>query len=595
MSRVTGPILAALAVLSLVLPASMPAMAVGLEDLVTDPEGDVLDAATNLTVDLPGIDILNARVADLSGDLEISITLSGAPVAEGEYTVNIVVDSTDLYTFTRSDLGDYSASDPLGAPVAVTGWFDPGRVVWEVSTALLSVDTGLGLMSAYTFLTNSTGATLADSLEVAPPSNEPPVVTITAPSDGADVTGMVTLTGTASDDTAVTAVFLRIDGGDWVLVTGTEAWSHGLDTTGLDDGSHTLEARAFDGEMSSAIVAVTFNFALGGFEPPMVTIGWPDGHTVSGIINVTGTAADDGGLDRVEVRVDDGAWQVASGTYAWTFQLDTGSLTEGEHTVEAVAHDHGGEASSPVTRSFVVSVEPPSNAPPTVTITDPLDGDYVSRTHQNFTFEGTADDDASVVAVEARLEGGDWRACSFNSGVWTLGMDLRPLEPWASFRLEARAFDGELYSEVASVDFLMDRNLPPEIVISGTSRTSEYLMVTGTASDDVDPIERIEAYLVGEGSGSVTFEPVDGDPTHVTWTHKQILRGLDKEMAYELVFTAYDAHDPSDSVDISFKREDPDSGVDPKAPGPGPVAVLLAMASIALVLRHRRPPRWGRR
>ncbi len=590
----TTPGIPALVLLAVLL-LGLPSTAVVLDDVAVDPAGDVVDTATNMTADLPGIDILNARVADLSGDLEVSITLSGAPVAEGEYTVNVLVDSTVLFTFTRSHLGEYSASDPLGAPVAVTGWFDPDRVVWEVSTALLSAGTGLAVLSAYTFVTNSTGAVLADSLEVTPPANDPPVVAITAPSEGANVTGIVTVSGSASDDAAVTAVLLRVDGGEWVAVTGTETWSHVLDTTGLADGAHTIEARAFDGELSSAVVSVTVNFALGGFEPPMVTMAWPDGHTVSGTIEVTGTAADDGGVERVEVRVDGGAWQVASGTHAWTFQLDTGSLTEGEHTVEAVAHDRGGELSSTVTRTFVVTVEPPVNQPPTIVITAPLDDDIVPRTRQNFTLRGTASDDVAVLAVQVRLDGGDWMDCSLGGGAWTLGVDLRPLVPWSSNLLEARAFDGELYSEVAGVHFDMETNNPPEIVVTGTSRTSDHLLVTGTASDDVDPIERIEAYLVGEGTGSVAFEPVDGDPTRVTWTYKQLFRGLSEDTEYELVFTAYDAHDPSDPADVTFKREDKDSGVDPKAPGPGPVAVLMAMASIALVLHHWRLPRRERR
>lgn len=565
-----------------------PASAVALEDVVYDPVGDVVDGATNLTVNLPGIDILNARVDDLAGDLEISITLAGSPLAEGEYTVNVMVDSTDLFTFTRSDLGEYYANDPLGAPVAVIGWLDPDRVVWEVSTALLSVGTGLAVLSSYTFVTNSTGAILADSLEVTPPANDPPVVAITSPSDGANVTGIVTVTGTATDDSGVTAVFLRVDGGDWSQVMGTDPWSHNLDTTGLSDGTHTLEARAFDGELSSAVVSVTVNWALGGFEPPQVLISWPDGHAVSGTMTVTGTAADDGGLDRVEVRVDGGAWQVASGTNAWSLDVDTTALSLGEHALEAIAYDLAGEAARVASTTFVVAEDPSVNRPPTATVTTPRSGSVVYFSTRPYNLMVTASDDVAVVGVEVRWEGVDWMACTLSGDSWTLSVDTRTQFRQQLVTLEARAFDGELYSEVTRSPFSLESNSPPVVTLTSTKRTSQYLLVSGTAIDEDDPIVSVEVYLEGEGSGMLSFEVVGGDPKHVTWTHKQLFRGLAKDMDYFLTITASDAYNSGDGVDVMFQRTDTDSGVDPRTPGPGPSSVILAMTAAMVVLMLSR-------
>jgi hypothetical protein len=103
-----------------------------------------------------------------------------------------------------------------------------------------------------------TGETQVIVGEGGPPVNTPPTVTITAPSDGATVSGSVSITGTAADtDGTVTLVQVRIDGGSWLTATGTTSWTRSWDTTGVSDISHTIDARSFDGTDYSALDSVT--------------------------------------------------------------------------------------------------------------------------------------------------------------------------------------------------------------------------------------------------------------------------------------------------------------------------------------------------
>jgi hypothetical protein len=92
--------------------------------------------------------------------------------------------------------------------------------------------------------------------------------------------------------------------------------------------------------------------------PPTVRIGAPtSGSTVTGSVTVSGTAADDGVVARVEIAVDNGAWTVAGGTTSWSATLSTTPYADGSHTITARATDSAGNAS---TASVTVTT---SNAP----------------------------------------------------------------------------------------------------------------------------------------------------------------------------------------------------------------------------------------
>ena len=78
---------------------------------------------------------------------------------------------------------------------------------------------------------------------------------------------------------------------------------------------------------------------------PAVSITQPaSGSTVSGTITVSGTAQAQGsaGVAQVEVSVDNGTSQLATGTSSWTATIDTTALTNGAHTITARATDTNG-------------------------------------------------------------------------------------------------------------------------------------------------------------------------------------------------------------------------------------------------------------
>lgn len=587
----------ALLVVLALLAVGLPAGAVTLEDLVYDPEGDVVDGATNGTVSLPGIDVLNARVDDLAGDLEVSITLAGAPKAEGTYTVNVMVDSTYLFSFSRSSLGDFTASDPVGSPVAVIGWLDPDRVAWEVSTDLLSVKTGLAIDSVYTYVTNGTGAVLQDILEVNQPNGQP-YVEITSHLGGETLEGTVEIRGTASDDGGVTMVMLRVDDGEWTPVNGTESWDHDLDTTTLPDGPYWIEARASDGQLYSEVdrLFVVVDNVPGEVYPMTVAITWPlDGARVDGTVNVTGTATPAGGVSGINLRIDGGDWFWPQGNTSWWYDLDTTVLADGQHWLEAKSLGYNrAESSVASTMMWVGEGPPPDNLPPTVLISSPTEGKLMDRSREAFRFSGTVLDDVGATRVEVRLNGSEeWDEATLSDSSWSLDLTLFHLEPDAPNFVEARAFDGELYSDVARVNFKMRRNSAPHISLEVLEKTSDELVMGGVANDEADAITKVEVRFDDYDWQDIQFQIVEGDPSSVEFEYSLSLMGLPEEEEHTLEFRATDSWGSRGTEHQTFERFKTHSGTDPKAPGPGPLAALLALAAIALLLRGRRFPRRG--
>jgi hypothetical protein len=100
---------------------------------------------------------------------------------------------------------------------------------------------------------------------------EAPLCMITSPANGSRVNGIVQIRGTAHNGSALLKVILvRIDGGKWSNASGLEYWRFPVDAGKLNNGKHTVEARAFDGSRYSITASVEIEVQNA---QPMITIG----------------------------------------------------------------------------------------------------------------------------------------------------------------------------------------------------------------------------------------------------------------------------------------------------------------------------------
>jgi outer membrane protein assembly factor BamB len=102
----------------------------------------------------------------------------------------------------------------------------------------------------------------------------PPTVSITAPSGGATLSGIVSVAASASDNTGVASVQLKLDGANLGPLLTSVPYTYSWDTTTASAGGHTLSAVAADdagNTATAANVSVTVNNA--GPPPPTVLLG----------------------------------------------------------------------------------------------------------------------------------------------------------------------------------------------------------------------------------------------------------------------------------------------------------------------------------
>jgi chitodextrinase len=184
----------------------------------------------------------------------------------------------------------------------------------------------------------------------------PPTVSLTAPANGATVSGPVTISANAADNVAVASVQFKLDGANLGAADTTAPYSLAWDSTKASNGAHTLSATATDtsgNTASSANVSVTVSNSSTDTTPPTVSITAPaNGATVSGTVSVTANASDNVGVASVQFQLDSANLGVVNITSPYSVSWNTTTATNASHTLRAIAKDAAGNS----TTSTVVTV-----------------------------------------------------------------------------------------------------------------------------------------------------------------------------------------------------------------------------------------------
>jgi poly(hydroxyalkanoate) depolymerase family esterase len=189
----------------------------------------------------------------------------------------------------------------------------------------------------------------------------PPSATLTAPVNGAIVSGIVTISANASDNVGVVRVEFLIDGA--LVASDTSApYSHAWDSAAGANGTRLLRARAIDaaGNVGTSVeFSVTVSGGIEDSTPPTVNLAFPgNGATVSGTIQLAAVASDDTGVASVEFRVDGtsiGFGNASAQAGPWTLDWNTASVANGSHALSVIAQDARGNQSIDNDTSVVVN------------------------------------------------------------------------------------------------------------------------------------------------------------------------------------------------------------------------------------------------
>ena len=228
-----------------------------------------------------------------------------------------------------------------------------------------------------------------------------PVVNITAPANGATVSGTVNVTATATDAVGVVGVQFTLDGSPLGAEDTTAPYSVAWNALTAANGTHVLSARARDaaGNVGNAPL-ITVN-VINDVTAPTVSITSPaNGATVSGTITVTATAADNVGVAGVQFLLDGVALGAEDTTAPYSVAWNTTTATAGTHVLSARARDAAGNIG--VAANVTVTVNNADVTAPTVSITAPANGATVSGT---INVTANAADNVGVAGVQFLLDG----------------------------------------------------------------------------------------------------------------------------------------------------------------------------------------------
>ncbi len=161
---------------------------------------------------------------------------SGAVVSK---TVTVSANATDNVAVAKVQFQLDGAN--VGTAVTVA----PYAYSWDTTKTTNAAHT-LRAIATDTSNNSTTSASVSVTVNNSATDTTPPTVAITSPASGASVSGTVTVSGTASDNVAVSLVQVSVDNGSFSNASGTTSWSFSLNTVSLSNASHTLAAKATD-------------------------------------------------------------------------------------------------------------------------------------------------------------------------------------------------------------------------------------------------------------------------------------------------------------------------------------------------------------
>lgn len=184
----------------------------------------------------------------IAGTVAGIVTISGTASDDVKVVlIDVVIDGISVITFVTD-----SFSYDWNADLEV-----PGLHTIEVTATDLAGNSG------------NHSVTVEILVPPPPPDLTPPILSIVEPASGITVSGSVTISGTAFDETQLQTVEVNIDGAGPVLATGLDFWEFLLDSKNFVNGAHTITAVATDTNGNIATVSIDLDIQNIILPPPV--------------------------------------------------------------------------------------------------------------------------------------------------------------------------------------------------------------------------------------------------------------------------------------------------------------------------------------
>jgi len=526
-----------------------------------------------------GLHELEVRAEDIYGIQNISMSVGfsidlGAPTAEvtspsqGSYqNGTFVIQGT---AFDSEGVASVKVSTNGGADYYDATDTGVGFSTWSYTAAVPGDGLADGNRTIKVMAEDTAGKIGFTNLQVII-DTEDPTASFLVPANSSSVNGEVLVKGSASDNTQVTKVELKIGKSDpWIEMAGTYNWEYSIDSVSYAISEHAdetppgsdvwklnIQARATDAAANIATITDYYIFIDNDLDKPTVTVISPsDGQNLGGSVLVSGTAFDDDLVHHVEMQLelnadgdyldqidlngdldtndpfeDESQWYQVSGTTLWTQELNnSGELyqTEAGHngdiTIRVRAVDTKDGINPDIPGNFQELSIHFDDTIPRVENLSHSSGDYVKG---NFTLTGDALDDQQITSISISYDGGvSYTDITSNPAYVTknaindydlhIPIDTTAYIPTSGILyLRLKVVDNANYQKLNYINLNVDNVYPTGAYTLDSSNifgSGVFSRVQGTAEDagSVSGIEEIHVYFVRAGN---VYNPKLNDTT----------------------------------------------------------------------------------
>lgn len=425
-----------------------------LTAVARDPGGNT---ATSAPVTVSVLDVTAPSVS-LTAPANGATNLSGTVTVSASASDNVGVTSVQ---FLLDGID-------LGSPITAA----PYTYAWDTSTATAGSHTLTAVASDAAGNSTTSTAVTVILADVTPPS-----VSVTAPMSGASLSGIVTISASASDNVGVASVQFQLDGANLGTPVTAAPYTYSWDTGTTTPGNHTLTAIASDATgnitTSSGVTITVLDVSA-----PSVSVTAPaNGAHVAGTVTVSASASDNVGVTSLQFQLDGVNLGAAITAAPYTLSWDTTTATAGSHTLTAIASDAAGNHGT--SASVTVTVD---NSAPTVSVTAPAGGALLKGT---VSVTASASDNIGVASVQFQLDGVNLGApvttapysVSWNTTTATVG----------AHSLTAIATDASGNATTSAAVSVSVDNVAPTVSLTSPAAgsVSGTVTLTASASDNV--------------------------------------------------------------------------------------------------------------
>ena len=332
----------------------------------------------------------------------------------------------------------------------------------------------------------------------------PPIMSVDPVDDM--VYGTVEVTGTAvGNRSTIARLEYRVDDNGWESFAVAEDFTLEWDTTEVGNGAHSLQVRATDEFGTSNTHFIDLNISNDENPPELTWLAPETDGELSETVTIEVEATDPQGIEVIELSIDDRPFKamVHDSGDLYTYEWDTTSVSNGEHTVNVRAEDGTGNEAA-IEESLEVANEGEITRP-SVDLLSPTAGDEPLRGIVEIVVEAT-DPGGTVEAVVYTHDLGHTNTAlvpkSGTDNQWRGYWNTASVGIGDDILLQITAFNDRDYSTTENVTFDID-NAPPLLNVN---------LPFATAWDDVWALQTITIEARDDQGPFTVQYHVDSDP-----------------------------------------------------------------------------------